>query len=291
MLNVKKILVPVQGTALVDTTLTTAYLLSQSYDAHLAVLHIRPDKKDIIPLTGEGLSGTMIEEVMNIAEHEGSKRLKFARNIFDEFVDRNHIKMINPEAGKAGEEGKTASFTVETGRENEVATYWSRLSDITVVAHPDSGENISSSEMLHALLFESGRPVVIAPKEKPESVGKRICIAWNGSAESAAALHSSLRWMNGAEKIAILYSDDYEKRGLDIKDVADYIQFYGVDVEFCQIKGDRSTGESMIGACTDFNADLLCMGAYSHPRWKQIILGGVTSYMLDNANLAVLMNR
>lgn len=291
MLNVKKILVPVQGTALVDTTLTTAYLLSQSYDAHLAVLHIRPDKKDIIPLTGEGLSGTMIEEVMNIAEHEGSKRLKFAHNIFDEFIDRNHIKMINPEAGRAAETGKTASFIVETGRENEVATYWSRLSDVTVVAHPDSGENISSSEMLHALLFESGRPVVIAPKEKPTSVGKRICIAWNGSAESAAALHSSLRWMDNAEKIAILYSDDYEKRGLDIKDVADYIKFYGVDVELCQMKGDKNTGENMIGACTDFNADLLCMGAYSHPRWKQIILGGVTSYMLDNANLAVLMNR
>jgi len=291
MLNVKKILVPLQGTPLTDATLATAYLLSQNYDAHLAVLHIRPDKKDVIPLTGEGLSGTMIEEVMSIAEHEGTKRLQYVRQSFDAFVDENNIKLVNWGINQVAETGKTASFTPLTGRENEVATYWSRLSDITVVTHPNSGGHISSSEMLHALLFESGRPILIAPKEKPVSVGKRVCIAWNGSAESAAALHAALRWMDTTEKVAILYSDDFAERGGNIQDIENYIKFYGIDVELCKIKGDRSTGESMIAACNDFNADLLCMGAYSHPRWKQIILGGVTSYMLENSSLPVLMNR
>ncbi|MDI2112724.1 universal stress protein [Commensalibacter nepenthis] len=291
MLNVKKILVPLQGTPLTDATLATAYLLSQNYDAHLAVLHIRPDKKDVIPLTGEGLSGTMIEEVMNIAEHEGMKRLKFARQSFDAFVDENNIKLVNWGNNQVAETGKTASFTALTGRENDVATYWSRLSDITVVTHPNSGAHISSSEMLHALLFESGRPILIAPKEKPTSIGKRVCIAWNGSAESAAALHAALRWMGTTEQVAILYSEDFADRGGNIQDIVDYLKFNDLNVELCTIKGDRHTGESMIAACKDFNADLLCMGAYSHPRWKQIILGGVTSYMLENASLPVLMNR
>lgn len=291
MIKVKKILVPIQGTPLTDATLATAYALCEGYDAHLSVIHIRPDKKDIIPLTGEGLSGTMIEEVMAIAEHEGTKRLRFARKIFDDFIDQNNIKMVEADAGQVAEKGKTASFRALAGRENEVATYWSRLSDITVIAHPSSNEHISSSEMLHALLFESGRPLLISPKEKPDSVGKRMCIAWNGSVEAASALHTSLRWMNSAEKVAILYSEDYPKRGLEIQDVADYLKFYDINVELCKIKGERSTGESMIAACQEFGADLLCMGAYSHPRWKQMILGGVTSYMLENANLPVLMNR
>lgn len=291
MITVKKVLIPIQGTPLTDATLATAYALCEGYDAHLAVIHIRPDKKDIIPLTGEGLSGTMIEEVMAIAEHEGTKRLRYARKMFDDFVDHNNIKIVNVENGYVAEQGKTASFRALTGRENEVATYWSRLSDMTVVAHPSSNEHISSSEMLHALLFESGRPILIAPKEKPSTVGKRVCIAWNGSVEAAAALHAALRWMASAEKVAVLYSDEYAQRGLDIQDVADYLGFYNIDVELCKIKGERSTGESMLGACSDFNADMLCMGAYSHPRWKQMILGGVTSYMLEKSNLAVLMNR
>ena len=33
------------------------------------------------------------------------------------------------------------------------------------------------------------------------------------------------------------------------------------------------------------------MGAYSHSRWRQMILGGVTRYVLANAKLPVLMNR
>ncbi|MDI2091270.1 universal stress protein [Commensalibacter oyaizuii] len=291
MLHIKKILIPIQGTSLSHSTLTTAYLLSQSYDAHLAVLHVHPDKKDIIPLTGEGLSGTMIEEVMNIAEHESIKRLKFTRKIFDDFIDAHGIEQTSLAPSDEMNGKITASFTTLTGRENSIITYCSRLSDITVLSHPNSDEHVSSSEILHTLLFESGRPVVIAPKENPTSVAKRICIAWNGSAESAAALHASLRWIHSAEKVGILYSADYEDQGNTINDVSDYLKFYGIDVDLLKFNADKNTGENMLATCTDYGCDLLCMGAYSHPRWKQLILGGVTSYMLEHANLAVLMYR
>jgi nucleotide-binding universal stress UspA family protein len=33
------------------------------------------------------------------------------------------------------------------------------------------------------------------------------------------------------------------------------------------------------------------MGAYSHSRLRQLILGGVTRHVLENARLPVLMNR
>ena len=41
----------------------------------------------------------------------------------------------------------------------------------------------------------------------------------------------------------------------------------------------------------DFGADLLCMGAYSHSRLRQLILGGVTRHVLENAEIPVLMCR
>lgn len=291
MLNVKKILIPIQGTPLSEATLTTAYLLSKNYGTHLAVLHARPDKKDIIPLTGEGLSGTMIEEVINIAKHESTKRLRVARKIFDNFIDQNNIELTSVQASSAMEGKITASFTSLTGRENDLITYWARLSDITVISHPNSDDDISTSEVLHAILFESGRPVIIAPREKPKTVGKRICIAWNGSAEAASALHTSLRWINSAEKVGILYTADYQGRIANIQDVIDYLKFHGVNAELHQLGNERDVAKNILAACHDFQADMLCMGAYSHPRWKQLILGGVTSYMLDEANLTVLMNR
>jgi nucleotide-binding universal stress UspA family protein len=33
------------------------------------------------------------------------------------------------------------------------------------------------------------------------------------------------------------------------------------------------------------------MGAYSHSRLRQLILGGVTRHVLENSNLPVMMNR
>ena len=37
--------------------------------------------------------------------------------------------------------------------------------------------------------------------------------------------------------------------------------------------------------------DLVVMGAYSHSRLRQLILGGVTRHVLENADIPVLMCR
>ena len=50
-------------------------------------------------------------------------------------------------------------------------------------------------------------------------------------------------------------------------------------------------GLGLLKAAGDFGADLLCMGAYSHSRLRQLILGGVTRAVLERSNLPVLMNR
>ena len=44
-------------------------------------------------------------------------------------------------------------------------------------------------------------------------------------------------------------------------------------------------------AVRDFGADMLSMGAYSHSRLRQLILGGVTRHVLENAEIPVLMCR
>ena len=41
-----------------------------------------------------------------------------------------------------------------------------RLADLAVVPHPDATD-LSSSDALHAVLFDSGRPVLVAPKLEP----------------------------------------------------------------------------------------------------------------------------
>ncbi len=60
-------------------------------------------------------------------------------------------------------------------------------------------------------------------------------------------------------------------------------------VEFQPV--DRDVGKGLLAACKEFEANMLAMGAYSHSRLRQLILGGVTRHVLETADITVLMSR
>jgi nucleotide-binding universal stress UspA family protein len=53
--------------------------------------------------------------------------------------------------------------------------------------------------------------------------------------------------------------------------------------------GSEPFGRTLLDAVHRLPADLLVMGAYAHSPLRELILGGVTQYMLDHADLPVLM--
>jgi nucleotide-binding universal stress UspA family protein len=167
-----------------------------------------------------------------------------------------------------------------------------RLTDLTVVPHPESGDDVSSSDALHAVLFDSGRPVLIAPRVPPASIGTRICVAWNGTAEGAAAVQAAIPWMQRAEAVQVVTAEEYQRRGPGAVELAGYLALHGIQVEAAQFRPiEKDVGRGLLEAARVFGADLLTMGAYSHSRLRQLILGGVTRHVLENAQLPVLMNR
>jgi nucleotide-binding universal stress UspA family protein len=60
-------------------------------------------------------------------------------------------------------------------------------------------------------------------------------------------------------------------------------------VNFPSIK--NSVGAGLMEAARQFGCDLLSMGAYSHSRLRQLILGGVTRHVLESATIPVMMTR
>ncbi len=288
-MEIRKILLPLTGTAAGGAALQTALMVARLWNAHVTALHVRVDSRDVAPLAGEGLSGAMIEEMMSATEKESNDRAHAVRSMFERFVAENHVRVSD---GRSGPEGATASFAAVTGREEDLVAQQARLADLTVVPHPEAGEDVSSSDALHAVLFDSGRPVLIAPRTAPPSVGTRVCIAWNGTAESAAAVHAVLPWAQRAQAVRVLSSEDYQRRGPLAQNLAAYLALHGVTAELATFRPiDRDVGAGMLAAAREFGADLLAMGAYSHSRLRQLILGGVTRHVLENATLPVMMCR
>jgi nucleotide-binding universal stress UspA family protein len=134
--------------------------------------------------------------------------------------------------------------------------------------------------------------VLIAPQRAPEVIGKRVALAWNGTAESAQAVWAAIPWMQKADAVRVLSAEEYQRRGPGAPELLDYLALHGVQVELATFKPiDREVGAGLLKAARDFGADLLCMGAYSHSRLRQLILGGVTRHVLEKADLPVMMNR
>jgi nucleotide-binding universal stress UspA family protein len=142
------------------------------------------------------------------------------------------------------------------------------------------------------VLFDSGRPVLIAPRVAPTAIGSRICIAWNGTAESAAAVLGVMDWLKRADAVRILTAEGYQRRGPAAPELATYLALHGVHAEVATFYPvEKDVGRGLLAACEHFSADLLAMGAYSHSRLRQLILGGVTRSVLQHATLPVMMNR
>jgi nucleotide-binding universal stress UspA family protein len=276
----RKLLLPLSGTPCGQAALATGFVVAGMWQAQLAALIVQVDSRDVAPLAGEGLSGAMIEDMMQATERDGAARAARLRALFE------------AELAKADAGVDRVTVEIVRGRDEDVVPAQARLADLTILPHPDRSQDEGASDTLHAVLFDSGRPVLVAPRMAARQIGMRCCVAWNGTVESSAGLAAMLPWLKRAEAVRVLHAGAYQRRGPTAAAVLPYLALHGIvaDVmEFTPLK--RDVGAGLLGAAADFGADLLGMGAYSHSRLRQLILGGVTRHVLQNSTVPILMSR
>src|SRR3974390_2586427 len=96
---IRKLLLPLTGTAAGEAALATCLMIARHWNAHVTALHVRVDSRDVAPLAGEGLSGAMIEEMMSATEKESSERAHAVRAMFERFVARHEVVVMDPRPG------------------------------------------------------------------------------------------------------------------------------------------------------------------------------------------------
>ena len=67
------------------------------------------------------------------------------------------------------------------------------------------------------------------------------------------------------------------------------LEKHGIPAEVHAVDGHGPVGEQLLQKAHELGADLIVMGAYAHGEWREALLGGVTRYMLDHADLPLLM--
>ena len=270
----KSILVLVDGGPLSDATLEAGLAVASMFGAKIQALHVQADPATLVPIVGEGMSGAMVEQVMDAMAKAVEQRAQKARAAYDRI---------------AGRAGGTISWRQEMGPEPVVLAAAGRLADLTVLSRPDKSMDGQMAASLDAALFDTGRPVLVAAPALPASFAKRVAVAWNGSAEASRVVSAVLPYLGKAESVTVLTAPGTDKRA-PAEALLGYLELHGVKASVHGFElHHQSIGHGLLEQAQKINADLLAMGAYGHSRLREMILGGATRDVLAQASIPVLM--
>lgn len=284
----RTILCPVTGGREDEGVLQTAFLLGRPFGSHVDVLFARLSPADTVPVVGEGLSSSVIEQILEAAERDWRQRRNEARAAFERvqamFGAGEHDTPPGPGT-------LSTAWREKAGREDIVVRHMSALSDIVVLGHEAPGEeDVQLSMTVEAALLHGGRPILLVPGIPPQTVGGSIAIAWNGRPQCARAVSGAMPLLKQAEAVHVLTAGTQRTDASVGDELVDYLAWHGIEAQTHRVEpGTAPVGAALLGTAAELGADLLVMGGYGHSRFREMILGGVTRFVMANAGLPVLM--
>ncbi len=287
-MSIKTILVPLSDARTGEAPLKAALKVAHLFDAHLEALHVRTDpSRAMVDFGNEAMSSQVAEQMRQAIEERTKEHAAGVRKLFDDECATSGVAIV--EAGP-GTGGVSASWREEMGDENFWIERRGRLADVTVVGRLSKDRDVPSVEALETAILGTGRPILLAPPGEPDSIGKRVAIAWSGSAEAARATGLAMPFLKVADAVSVLSVTEESNWACSPEDLAAYLAWHGVDAKARSIPANGgSTGALLLTEAVAEGADLVVMGAYTHSRLREMILGGVTKYVLNTTGPAVLM--
>jgi nucleotide-binding universal stress UspA family protein len=275
----KTVLVPTAPHDLMPATLETALLLARRFDSYIEGFCLRPPLAEIVSVDMVmGLTWTGDERADLDAE-------KHARHLFETTMIERDVRR---DVGNPG--GLSHRWLADAPAGDDFVGSQARVFDVTVLGRP--GQRASGPRMttFETVLFEGGRPILLAPPAAPPTLGDAIVIAWNGSTETAHAVAMGMPLLEKAARIMVLTVEGGMAPGPSGEQLARSLSRHGLPVEAKTITPERrSTGEAILEFAAGYGCDLLVKGAYTQSRLRQMIFGGATSHILAQATIPVLM--
>ena len=275
----KTILVPIAQHDLMNPTLQTALLLARKFDSYIEGLALRVEIPTVFAVTDVGAVPIPALEQDTV---ENEKR---SRSLLENFMQEHGVP-------RGGDTKALSSAWLDNAPEGDhfVGSH-GRVFDAIVLGKPGRDPKGTRMATLEAGLFESGRPVLIAPPTPQPQMGTNVLIAWNCSTEQARVTAFAMPILKRASRVVVLTVEGGAAvPGPTGEQLCRYLQLNEVPAKPLTVGLDgRLTGEAILAHAKTLGCDLLIKGAYTQSRLRQMIFGGTTRYILSNAELPVLM--
>lgn len=290
IMSYRKILVPIIGAEDDKVALVAAFRLARQFGAHTQALFVRLDPVRAVPYgyMGTDVSGFSAQYAIEAAIRAADEAQAIASTAFDNAV-KNFKVEVNPTPGARND--ATTHLKIVQGDFVEEIERHSRLCDLIVFGFGDVDRSELVRGGLEAALLSGTRPVLFVPKVSEEPPGRRIAVAYDGSATAAHAVTAALPFLSRAKAVHTFEITTETGASAPLKELREYLALRGIEtIEHLIDPGLKSTAEALSLAIQGHQCDLLVMGGYGHSRLREFVLGGVTRHVLKHTTpFSVLM--
>ena len=278
-MSIRKILVPLAGNDGDALALDAATHLANKLGAQIEGLHVQTSGDAALPFLGDTTSGAVIEEILDRIEAESKSLAEKAESGFHAWAKKASLPS-----------GAAPSFVGASGDRDGILASHARRSDLIVMRGPVTEDDAGLSADIEVVLMGSGRPVLLVPEKVSANLGNKVIVAWNDSVESSRATAAAMPLLEAADTVTVAAVRMNADDTLDLEPVADWIKTHGAEAGISIIDaGNEEISDVLIQHARRHDGALLVMGAYSHSRLREQVLGGVTQDILDYTEVPVLL--
>lgn len=236
----------------------------------------------------EAPKNVLAEALLGLEKMAAGERAKSAASL------RSELERFQADARAVGLTAFNEITASHLYDEADVVVRNARTRDVTIV--PICAGVASDLPIAERLLFESGRPILVAPEDGPldaETAPYRtVAIAWDGSRCAARAVGDALPILKTAKDVRLL-SVINEKPSVTAgcgHDLVRHLGRHGVRAAVDEVDdAGRDITEVMETYVREKGVELLVMGGFAHSRMREVILGGATAGVLAKPFIPTLM--
>ncbi|RXH41423.1 MULTISPECIES: universal stress protein [Bradyrhizobium] len=146
------------------------------------------------------------------------------------------------------------------------------------------------------LVMQAGRPLLVVPDNANWLDLRSVLVAWKDTPEARRAVVDALPMLRKARDVTIVeipeQGDNRSVVMAGVSDVAAWLARHGVTAtaRVSEAARNGSAAAQLDKVAGDVGAGLIVAGAYGHSRFRELILGGVTQYLVTQSARSVLLS-
>jgi nucleotide-binding universal stress UspA family protein len=284
MMSYKTLLVHVDHSNAAATRVRYAAQLAKINDAHLIGVAVTGISRYMMQSFGTGFGDVNFAFPLDNLRDTAAKALA----VFKSIVEQEGVQ--------------SSESVIATDEAASGLALQARYADLVIIGQTDLDQPSPSvmADFPEYLIVNSGRPVLIIPADEApvtvplNVVPKTIVIGWDAGREASRAVSDALPLLKLAEVVhVVVFNADsfpYAHGDEPGADIALFLTRHGVKVEVSSLESGGEVSTALLTFAKKANSDLIVLGGYGHSRFRQMIMGGVSKFILEDSTIPLLMS-